>query len=123
MTLIDKQPNRVGLNSLIAKRRRRVPLRLGHFVFSYKMLNKIVLSEGDMIAIRHVADPSIEMPMALHFVSSPIGLPFEGLGLSAVRKGTCVWLEILMHMLRPVRRFGEFLHSVANRTFKLSWKS
>jgi hypothetical protein len=71
------------------------------------MLDEIVLTKTGMGALSYIALPSLKLSMSLILMSNPVGLALEGFRLVATRKRTSEWLNVLVDMLSPIRRFVE----------------
>lgn len=98
-------------------------LWLSNLVFSNEVLHEIVFTVASVVAIGDVACPVLQLSVAFVFVSNPIGLTLERLGLLTIGKGAGKGLNIFVYMLGPVRRLVKLLYLKAQRAFKLSWET
>jgi hypothetical protein len=88
-------------------------------VLSNKMLNEVVFPVTSVIAIRNLTCPVLQLPVPFVLVPDPVGLAFEGLGLTTVRECASERLYILVDVLCPIRGLVELLDLEAERAFEL----
>lgn len=117
MAFLNLLPGRIICAGLF-DRSFRLDLGLFELVLTDKMLQKVVASVARMFAFLDIARPPLEMAMAFILMSDPISFPLEHFRVAAVVPGTSKRLNILMYMLRPVRRFDKLAEGETNPAFE-----
>ena len=72
------------------------------FVLSDQMLDEVVLAVANMGTVLDITLPPFQVAMSFVFMSHPIRLSLERLGIRTVGKGAREGLDILVYMLCPI---------------------
>ena len=91
----------------------------GHLVLSDEVLNEVVPPITLVSTAILGTGPPFQLSVPLVLVPDPVSFPLERLWVRANWKSTSEWLEVLMHVLGPVRWFVKALDREAERTFEL----
>jgi hypothetical protein len=93
-------------------------LGLGEFVFADEMLQEVVASVAGVPAVFDITRPPFKMAVAFVLMTNPVSFSLEHLRVAAPVPRAREGLDVLVHMLGPIRRLDKLAGTEAQLAFE-----